>query len=77
MKGIKGFLEKKTNWFNSTFFVLLMVFLGFVIIGTLRYGWERVLDESIFYIIGATFTGIVVILVGIAWKKERDIVKKL
>lgn len=63
--------NKKRNWFTSTAIVLIFVFLVFVAIGIYRYGWEKVLDESLFYIIGATFTGIVVYIVGMLMKQKK------
>lgn len=63
--------NKKNNWFTSTLVVLVLVFLAFVSIGIMRYGWEKVLDESIYYVIGATFTGIVVYVVGTVFKRKK------
>lgn len=63
--------KKKQNWFTSTLIVLLIIFVTVVSIGIWRYGWEKVLDESLFYIIGATFTGIVVFVVGTIWKRKQ------
>lgn len=47
-------------WFNSTAKVLLAVFLFFVVVGIWRFGWREVLDSSLFYIIGCTFTALVI-----------------
>ena len=63
--------NKKQNWSTSTLIVLLLIFGFFLAVGVWRYGWEQVLDESLFYIIGATFTGIVVYVVGMMFKRKK------
>jgi hypothetical protein len=60
----------KRQWFNSTLIVLLIIFGVAVGVGLWRYGWETVLDESLKYIIGATFTAIVIYLVGYSYKEK-------
>lgn len=54
--------RKKSFWFNSTLAVLATLFLAFVTIGVWRYGWQAVLDNSIMYAIGCTFTAILVLI---------------
>ena len=62
--------KQKRQWFNSTLATLLIIFVAVVAIGVWRYGWETVLDESLKYIIGATFTAIVIYIVGMLYKDK-------
>lgn len=63
--------KNKTHWFTSTLIVLVLVFLSAVSLGIYIYGLEKVIDESLFYLIGATFTGIVVYVVGYLFKRKK------
>lgn len=60
--------SKSRAWFNSTLITLLIIFVAVVTLGVFRYGWETVLDESLKYIIGATFTAIVIYIAGFIFK---------
>lgn len=70
--------KKKRMWFSSTLFVILIIFVSTVALGCWRYGWEAVLDASLKYAIGATFTALLVAIVGFIFKKQiAHYVKKL
>lgn len=64
-------MKKKNQWFTSTLIVLILVFVGAVALGIYLYGLRKVIDESLFYLIGATFTGIVVYMVGYLFRRKK------
>jgi hypothetical protein len=54
---------KRNIWFSSTFLVLIAILIVSSTLGIWRYGLIAVFDESLKYIIGATFTAIVIYIV--------------
>ena len=62
--------KKKRMWFSSTIAVILIIFVTTVAVGIWRYGWEEVLDASLKYAIGATFTALLVAIVGYMFRKQ-------
>jgi hypothetical protein len=63
--------KKNYSWFTSILIVLLLTFFCAVILGIYMYGLQRVIDESLFYLIGATFTGIIIYIVVYIFKRKR------
>ena len=61
---------RKNPWLASTIIVLIIVFIASLAIGIWRLGLEIVFDESLKYIIGCTFTGIVVAIVSVFYTKS-------
>lgn len=55
--------NKKFAWFSSTLLVLLLIFGVSASIGVWLYGWKQVLIESWKYVVGFSFTAIVVYFV--------------
>ena len=55
--------NKKFQWFTSTLLVLLIIFGFSFIIGIYLYGLKQVLIESWKYVMGFSFTAIVVYFV--------------
>lgn len=58
--------KKKSNkfvWFSSTLLVLLLIFGASASIGVWLYGWKQVLIESWKYVVGFSFTAILVYFV--------------
>ena len=64
-------VKTKKIWFKSTVIVLLIIFSISTGLGVWRYGWEVVLDESLKYIIGASFTALMIAIVGYFLKKKK------
>lgn len=62
--------KKKNMWFTSTLQVLILIFVMFTGVGIYRYGWETVLDQSIFYIIGCSFTAIVAYIISMIYRNK-------
>lgn len=63
--------KKKNQWFSSTLIVLISIFIITSGIGIWRYGWETVLDESLKYIIGASFTAIIIYIATITYRNKK------
>ena len=63
--------KTKSFWFKSTIVVLLSLFILSSGLGIWRYGWETVLDESLKYLIGASFTGLMIAIVGYFLKNKK------
>ena len=63
--------KKISKFLKSTIFILLFVFLSFSVYGIYEYGLQKVIDESIFYLIGASFTALVFTIVTILFKSNN------
>jgi len=63
--------KSKKQWFSSTMLVLVTAFVIFAIYGIYAYGWKKVLDESILYLIGATFTAIIISILAYVHKANK------
>lgn len=69
----KKILKNLNKLMRSTFFILLFIFIIFIFIGRWWFGsWERVVDETIGYVIG--FLGLGIVLTFVGWTSGKKIV---
>lgn len=65
--------KKKFNWLSSTLIVLLVVFAFSLLWGLWLYDWRTIIDRTWSYIVGATFTAIIIIVVTMFVRKKGKV----
>lgn len=59
------------TWLKSTLGVLVIVFISSSGYAIYTYGLQQVIDESIFYLVGASFTAVILFMVGKALANKQ------
>jgi len=60
--------QKNFKVITTTVLVAITVFVIFLVISIIRYGWQIVVDEIIKYVLGASFTIVILGIVGFIFR---------
>ena len=60
---VKNYIKKKRFWFKSSFFTVLLLFVGFLSLALWQYGWEQARQMIIGYGLGITAITLIAMLV--------------